>query len=447
MVFVNGPGVVRRKIAPFKLVTFVDEQGHEIGSSEPSRQDQNQNQNQNQVSDHTIPPYFYCDINGYPYYCAQCDSIKPTRARHSNEIGKCVAKMDHFCVWIGSILGKQNYKNFMNFSVSFLLYFVYYFVVLLVYIPGQFKHRIKLENNYHSTTANSFGKKVTTYCNPNLLILLVLSFLWILILAGLVGQHLWYIARNETTIEHIKFNREKRRRRAAKVVGLNEVENTNSNDNAEKIYVNVLYHNNDRYVVEVSPMDLPFRKATFMKNFKEVYGTYNFLTWFLPFNFPQKNTSNRSNAIYSYFSQYKQKTNDVESPLVGSTPAAGAASTYTARSDSYNDSTINQQTPQRPHSDPSTQSSEKMAQFVPKSPRSELFQNEKTHVEKPMIDEKKYFGNGDGDYGKSSVYDNKDNWIFDERFSDSYLQLLYQKIENDEARLFQTRIVIKGRGA
>lgn len=40
---------------------------------------------------------------------------KPPRAHHDSITGKCVLKMDHYCVWIANCVGLLNYKAFLLF--------------------------------------------------------------------------------------------------------------------------------------------------------------------------------------------------------------------------------------------------------------------------------------------------------------------------------------------
>jgi len=40
---------------------------------------------------------------------------KPPRAHHDSMTGRCVLKMDHYCVWIANCVGLLNYKAFILF--------------------------------------------------------------------------------------------------------------------------------------------------------------------------------------------------------------------------------------------------------------------------------------------------------------------------------------------
>src|ERR1700737_2702408 len=58
---------------------------------------------------------FVCDPGGFPRWCQTCEIVKPDRAHHSRDSGRCVYKMDHFCPWVGGMVGFTRYKFFLQF--------------------------------------------------------------------------------------------------------------------------------------------------------------------------------------------------------------------------------------------------------------------------------------------------------------------------------------------
>lgn len=52
-----------------------------------------------------------------PRFCRKCSAWKPPRAHHDSMTGRCVLKMDHYCVWIANCVGLLNYKAFILFLV------------------------------------------------------------------------------------------------------------------------------------------------------------------------------------------------------------------------------------------------------------------------------------------------------------------------------------------
>lgn len=50
---------------------------------------------------------FVCESDGRPKWCSECCNWKTDRVHHSSEIERCVLRMDHFCPWVGGMIGEN----------------------------------------------------------------------------------------------------------------------------------------------------------------------------------------------------------------------------------------------------------------------------------------------------------------------------------------------------
>lgn len=130
---------------------------------------------------------FLCDPQGYVPWCSSCQAPKPDRVHHSAELGYCVPKMDHFCGWIGSMIGLNNYKLFILFLFYFMLMILFLLISSSVYAE-----------EYFSRSENP---------NAHMVVIFILSAFWSAILLSFTGVHIRYILINTTTIEQMKLGR------------------------------------------------------------------------------------------------------------------------------------------------------------------------------------------------------------------------------------------------
>jgi hypothetical protein len=58
-------------------------------------------------------------------WCDFCQVYQPPDGAHCPDCNVCVAGYDHHCVWMGTCIGKRNYRQFVRFNVSWLYYLGY----------------------------------------------------------------------------------------------------------------------------------------------------------------------------------------------------------------------------------------------------------------------------------------------------------------------------------
>jgi hypothetical protein len=68
-------------------------------------------------------------------WCDFCHVYQPPDGAHCPDCNVCVAGYDHHCVWMGTCIGRGNYRQFVKFNISWLYYVVYAVVWLLALGP------------------------------------------------------------------------------------------------------------------------------------------------------------------------------------------------------------------------------------------------------------------------------------------------------------------------
>lgn len=63
-------------------------------------------------------------------WCDFCNVFQPPDGAHCPDCNVCIAGYDHHCVWMGTCIGKKNYKQFLKFNMSWLYYALYCFLWL-----------------------------------------------------------------------------------------------------------------------------------------------------------------------------------------------------------------------------------------------------------------------------------------------------------------------------
>ncbi|KAK6343012.1 palmitoyltransferase pfa5 [Orbilia javanica] len=76
---------------------------------------------------------FLCDANGEVRWCGRCGNYKPDRTHHCSEVGRCVENFDHFCPWVGGVVGLTSYKFFFQFISYGSFYCVYTVICVAVF--------------------------------------------------------------------------------------------------------------------------------------------------------------------------------------------------------------------------------------------------------------------------------------------------------------------------
>jgi hypothetical protein len=87
------------------------------------------------VLDKEIPAHVPPDrVNQYRF-CDRCQVWQPPDGVHCPECNVCVSGYDHHCVWMGTCIGKRNYRQFVLFNMSWLYFVGYLFFWILTFGP------------------------------------------------------------------------------------------------------------------------------------------------------------------------------------------------------------------------------------------------------------------------------------------------------------------------
>ena len=121
-------------------------------------------------------------------YCYTCDIYRPPRAIHCGLCHCCIERLDHHCPWLGTCIGKRNYKYF--------IVFVTLLAVLCV--------KVMIFSILHA--ADSEFSSEGSISVPQIISIVNAVFVFILgfFVFYLFSYHQYLICRNETTNENLK---------------------------------------------------------------------------------------------------------------------------------------------------------------------------------------------------------------------------------------------------
>ena len=134
------------------------------------------------LEDFWMRDVFACDPRGVPIWCSHCNAWKPDRAHHNQDCGRCTTKMDHFCPWVGGVVGERSYKFFVQFNFYSFLLSTFTTGVLAFFVAEQ---------------------KESSVLKVQWLVALGLAGFFCLFTVGMVLNSLYMVFRNVTTIENI----------------------------------------------------------------------------------------------------------------------------------------------------------------------------------------------------------------------------------------------------
>ncbi|KFY38139.1 hypothetical protein V494_04501 [Pseudogymnoascus sp. VKM F-4513 (FW-928)] len=130
---------------------------------------------------------FVCTQDGRPKWCSECANWKPDRTHHCSDVGRCVYKMDHYCPWVGGVVGENSFKFFVQFVAYAFLYCLFVVVVTAIYLKEDLSN--------------------TSGLNGHFVALVAVSGFFGLFTFGMTCSSLQFVFSNLTTIENLSKKR------------------------------------------------------------------------------------------------------------------------------------------------------------------------------------------------------------------------------------------------
>ena len=133
-------------------------------------------------------------------FCRKCSAYKPHRTHHCSVLGRCVLKMDHYCVWVANTVGLLNYKFFL----LFLLYTFVASTIAVALLVSQFAELFGGTPRPRSSRVGDADARA--FYAGIAFIAFVIDLAFAVSIFGFLVMHAGLVARNMTTIEAYEKN-------------------------------------------------------------------------------------------------------------------------------------------------------------------------------------------------------------------------------------------------
>lgn len=143
--------------------------------------------------------------------CETCGIEKPARSKHDKSLGKCVAKFDHYCIWLHNAVGERNYRWFLMFLTSHCWMLLYCAWAVSMHFRHEIETKQLLTQTFRHRASGRVIKGSWTvvfryfmYTEQELMMILVLCGVMGVVVTLFLLYHAYLASHNLTTNETIK---------------------------------------------------------------------------------------------------------------------------------------------------------------------------------------------------------------------------------------------------
>jgi len=141
-----------------------------------------------------------CSLNTYAIrvkFCATCNVYRPPRAVHCKTCDNCVERFDHHCPWVGTCIGKRNYRWFLGFVSTCASLCIFTMAVIIDILRAKMEPQV-LSDGTHEVQED---KLAVMMGDPAATFLIFYTFFAGLFTASLTAFHTYLVVFNMTTYE------------------------------------------------------------------------------------------------------------------------------------------------------------------------------------------------------------------------------------------------------
>lgn len=136
--------------------------------------------------------------------CVTCKLVRPLRSKHCRVTGRCVEQFDHFCPWVGNVIGRRNRRDFIIFltleTIALVVSCGMALVRLISVVPSAGAAATAGGHAAHGTVGAASNLTKLPLAS-SLLIFLIADFVVLLSVATLCVVQISQVCRNVTTNE------------------------------------------------------------------------------------------------------------------------------------------------------------------------------------------------------------------------------------------------------